>query len=77
MDENDIIIALSEYIKKQEKEFTLNFETVEVDLFIPQGSLEAHLETAAEEAGYEIVRKGATVASLRKSPPRQIRIERG
>ena len=71
MDNNDIIIALVDHIKKQGAEFTLTFDKVEADLFLPQDSVSENLETAASEAGYEVVRRGSSTASLRKKQPKR------
>ena len=71
MDNNDIIIALADHIKKQGDEFTLTFDKVEVDLFLPQDSVSENLETAASEANYEVALRGSSTASLRKKQPKR------
>lgn len=68
-DENDIIIRIAERLRARAAggPFTVEYDTEEGFLMIPKGSIEKHLEEAAKDAGVEIVRRGATQASIRKS----------
>jgi hypothetical protein len=70
MDENDIIIALADHIIQlgaSQKMFSIKFDETDKSLGLPNGSTQKHLEAAAEDAGYDVVRKGSTQASLQKS----------
>ena len=66
-DDSDIIIKIAERLKARAAAGALTIDYHDDSLLIiPKGSIEKHLEEAAKDAGLEIVRKGATQASLRK-----------
>lgn len=69
VDENDIIISIVTYLRHNiagNSEITVEYESVDTSYDLPEGSTAKHLETAAKDAGLEIVRKGANKAILRK-----------
>jgi hypothetical protein len=68
MDENDIIIVLADQFRSEkEKEFTIEYANLDSGLGIPQGSTAKHLEVAAKDAGFDVVRRGSTRANLRRA----------
>jgi hypothetical protein len=48
------------------REYTFEYSSVEVNNELPEGSVAKHLEAAAADASFEVVRKGAMRASLRR-----------
>lgn len=67
--DDDLIIQIADAIRKQfggHEEFALDFAELEKNWEIPTGATATWIEAAAEDLGYEIVRKGASRASLRK-----------
>jgi hypothetical protein len=74
MDENDIIIKISTYLRnvgsnrENREQFSVDYSTLDNAIKLPQGSAAKHLEEAAKDAGLEVIRKGATMASFRHPP---------
>jgi hypothetical protein len=68
MDENDIIIELTDYLRRQTttNEFSVRYDETDEKLGLPSGSTEKCIETAAKEAGLKIDRKGSSRISLRR-----------
>jgi hypothetical protein len=66
--DNDIIVVLSHYLRTQQP--LIEFAQIDSGLGFPVGTTAQFLEIAAEEAGLEVVRKGATHASLQRRAPR-------
>jgi hypothetical protein len=70
LDDNDIIISITDRLRavgKEQSTFSVHFEKTDSLLLLPKGSTEKHLEAAAQDCGFEIVRRGSEQASLRKS----------
>lgn len=70
MDDNDIIISITDRLRavgNDQPVFSVHFEKTDSLLQLPKGSTDKHLEAAAQDAGFEIVRRGSEQASLRKS----------
>ena len=68
MNENDIINFLSDYLQDKGNEFNVYFNVADEAGSLPSGSTAKHIETAASECGFDIVRKGETSIRLRKKP---------
>lgn len=66
--DNDIIVVLSHYLRTQQP--LIEFAQIDAALGFPAGTTAQFLEIAADEAGLEVVRKGATHASLQRRPAR-------
>jgi hypothetical protein len=67
---DDMIIQIADAIRKQfggQQEFAVEFAELEKNWEIPAGATSTWIEAAAEDLGYEIVRKGASRATLRKN----------
>jgi len=69
--DNDIIVVLSHYLRTQQP--LIQFAQIDEALSFPAGTTAQFLEIAANEAGLEVVRKGATHASLQRRAPRIVR----
>ena len=69
MDENDILIELTDYLRRQGSisEFVVRYAETDERLNLPLGSTEKYVEAAAKEAGCEIIRKGSSRISVRPS----------
>ncbi|HEX8264011.1 MAG TPA: hypothetical protein VF596_01200 [Pyrinomonadaceae bacterium] len=68
MHENDIINFLSDYLQGKGNEFNVYFNVVDEEGNLPSGATAKHIETAASESGFDVVRKGETSIRLRKKP---------
>ena len=71
MDENDIIIKISDYLRSagiNSRHFSLEYSAIDSDQKLPVGSTAKYVEQAAEDVGLDIIRKGATMASFRPKP---------
>lgn len=67
--DDDIIVTIADHIRANvgsAGEYTLEYSSVEVNNNLPERSVAKHLEAAAGDAGFEVVRKGAVRASLRR-----------
>lgn len=72
--DDDMIIIIAQEIRKLGEVPTIDMAQMDQDLNLPAGSTARVLESAADDAGYEIGRKGSTHASLRR---KAARIRRG
>ena len=68
-EDNDIIIAIASVLRQsleKTEESSIHLPSVEENHELPAGSVAKYLDQAAEDAGVEITRRGATRVSFRK-----------
>jgi hypothetical protein len=71
--DDDMIIVLTEHVQNSGHNPTFEYFKLDTNLNFPEGTVERLLEVAADDAGYEVVRRGATHARLQRRLARLIR----
>jgi hypothetical protein len=71
--DDDMIIVLTEHVLNSGHNLTFEYANLDTNLNFPEGTAERLLEVAAADAGYEVVRRGATHARLQRRQARLIR----
>jgi hypothetical protein len=71
--DDDMIIVLTEHVQNSGHNPTFEYAKLDTNLNFPEGTVERLLEVAADDAGYEVVKRGATHARLQRRPARLIR----
>lgn len=71
MDDNDIIIMITEHFRLNSKDGEIVIAPAALDeqLKVSAGSVEKHLDEAAKRAGMKILERGSTQVRLRKIRP--------
>jgi hypothetical protein len=70
---DDMIIVLTQHVQNSGHNPVFEYANLDTNLNFPEGTAERLLEVAAADAGYEVVRRGATHARLQRRQARLIR----
>jgi hypothetical protein len=71
--DDDMIVILTHHVRTLGHNPILEFSQLDATLNFVDGTTARLLEVAADDAGYEIARKGSTHASLQRRQARLIR----
>ena len=71
--DDDMIIVLTQHVQNSGHNPTFEYANLDTTLNFPESTAQRLLEVAAADAGYEVVRSGATHARLQRRQARLIR----